>query len=148
MGDDRNPAGSCFSYVMGRVQGKHQGKGQLVNLGMPRCLNIGIILHEMLHALGLLIFRLLEINIHIYLSGAVHEHSRHDRDLFVFILHGNIRTNALHNFHKVTHETHSTQNTPFDPSSLMMYGANDFRIMGSNGRRTTIKQVKPGVEIR
>jgi len=130
MGDDRNPAGSCFSYV-GRVQGKNQGKGQLVNLGLPRCLNIGIILHETLHALG-----------------AVHEHSRPDRDLFVFILHGNIQPNALHNFRKVTNETHNTRNTPFDPSSLMMYGPNDFGIMDSNGRRTTIKPVKPGVEIR
>ena len=51
MGDDRNPAGSCFSYV-GRVQGKNQGKGQLVNLGMPRCLSIGIILHETLQRGG------------------------------------------------------------------------------------------------
>ena len=62
MGDNRNPAGSCFSYV-GRVQGKNQGKGQIVNLGMPGCLNIGIILHETLHALGLLFFLSLEIHI-------------------------------------------------------------------------------------
>jgi hypothetical protein len=126
MGDDRNPAGSCFSYV-GRVQGKNQGKGQLVNLGMPRCLSIGIILHETLHALG-----------------AVHEHSRHDRDLFLFIVYGNIQPNALHNFRKVTKETHSTRNTPFDPSSLMMFGPNEFGIMDSNGTRTTIKPVNKG----
>ena len=74
--------------------------------------------------------------------------SRPDRDLFVFILHGNIQPNALHNFRKVTNETHSTRNTPFDPSSLMMLGPNEFGIMDSNGTRTTIKPVKPGVEIR
>ena len=147
MGDDQNPAGSCFSYV-GRVQGKNQGKGQVVNLGMPGCLSIGIILHETLHALGLLIFLLREIHIHVFISGAVHEHSRHDRDLFVFILHSNIQPNALHNFRKVTNEAHSTRNTPFDPSSLMMYGPKDFGKMDSNGRRTTIEPVQPGVEIR
>ena len=83
-----------------------------------------------------------------YNAGAVHEHSRHDRDLFVFILHSNIQPNAVHNFRKVTNETYSTRNTPFDPSSLMMYGPKDFGIMDSNGRRTTIEAVKPGVEIR
>lgn len=142
MGDDRNPPDSCFSYV-GMVQGKNQGKGQLVNLGLPRCLNIGIILHQTLHALGLLFSLLLEMDIHIYISGAVHEHPRQDRDLFVFILHGNIQPNTLHNFLKVTSETHSTMNTPFDASSLMMYGPNDFGIMDSSGRRTTIKPVNP-----
>ena len=89
-----------------------------------------------------------EIHIHIYLSGAVHEHSRHDRDLFLFIVYGNIQPNALHNFRKVTKETLSTRNTPFDPSSLMMLGPNEFGIMDSNGRMTTIKPVEPGVEIR
>lgn len=67
----------------------------------------------------------------------------------MFILEGNIQTDHLQNFLKKTNETHDTRNTPFDLSSLMMYGPTDYGIMDSNGgRRTTIKSVKPGVEIR
>ena len=51
MGDAQNPASSCFSYV-GRVGGVGRDKGQAVNLGSPDCLRIGVILHEVLHALG------------------------------------------------------------------------------------------------
>ena len=51
MGDLHNPANSCFSYV-GRVGGVGEVKGQVVNLGSPDCLRIGMILHEVLHALG------------------------------------------------------------------------------------------------
>ena len=40
---------SCFSNV-GRVG----GNGQLVNLGSAECLHQGVIIHETLHALGLL----------------------------------------------------------------------------------------------
>ena len=123
-----------------------EGGGQLVNLGSPRCTYVGVVLHKTLHALGLN-FTISQEIVCVFL-GALHEHMRPDRDQFVFILHGNIQPNALHNFRKVTNETHNTRKTPFDPSSLMMYGPNDFGIMDSNGRRTTIKPVKPGVEIR
>lgn len=41
----------AFSYI-GRVGGVGRLKGQAVNLGSPDCLRIGMILHEVLHALG------------------------------------------------------------------------------------------------
>ena len=53
MGDGQNPAFLCYSQV-GRVD---QGDGQVINLGAPECLAVGVVLHETLHALG----RLLEL---------------------------------------------------------------------------------------
>ena len=41
----------CYTQV-GRVD---QGDGQVINLGAPECLAVGIILHETLHALGRLV---------------------------------------------------------------------------------------------
>ena len=52
MGDGQNPAFLCYSQV-GRVD---QGDGQVINLGAPECLAVGIILHETLHALGKIYF--------------------------------------------------------------------------------------------
>ena len=42
---------SCFSNV-GRVG----GNGQFVNLGSPECLHMGVVIHEILHALGSFLF--------------------------------------------------------------------------------------------
>ena len=53
MGDGQNPASLCYSQV-GRVD---QGNGQVINLGAHECLAVGVVLHEVLHALG----RLLEL---------------------------------------------------------------------------------------
>ena len=79
----------------------------------------------------------------------MHEHSRSDRDQFVSILFGNIQRGAEHNFGKVTNDTHSTRNTPFDVASIMMYGARDFGTIDSTGQRMTTSQpLEPGVEIR
>ena len=84
-----------------------------------------------------------------FLSGAVHEHTRPDRDLFVKILWENIQHGQEQNFHKVTSDAHNTSNTPFDYESIMMYGPSDFGTEQSLGKRkNTIQPHESGVDIR
>ena len=53
------------------------------------------------------------------------------------------------NFRKVELSSHNSRNTPFDAASIMMYGPKDFGLMDSRGRRkTTIKPLQPGIELR
>ena len=47
VGDEANPPYACFSFV-----GRIGNAGQIINLGSPQCLSIGMILHETLHGLG------------------------------------------------------------------------------------------------
>ena len=47
VGDAANPPYACFSFV-----GRIGNAGQIINLGRPQCLAIGMILHETLHGLG------------------------------------------------------------------------------------------------
>ena len=51
MGDDDNDHNGCWSYVgsQGAIGGR---EGQTINLGSLGCFNKGIVLHEILHALG------------------------------------------------------------------------------------------------
>jgi len=117
----------CYSNV-----GRTGSNGQIVNLGSADCLKIGIIIHETLHALG-----------------PVHEHSRPDRDLYVSILFDNIEPKSRRNFGKVESRMYNTRSTPFDISSIMMYGPEDFGVMDSQGRRKkTIQPLQPGIELR
>ena len=46
-GDEHHPAYACYSFV-----GRQATNGQIINLGSPECLAIGMILHETLHGLG------------------------------------------------------------------------------------------------
>ena len=41
--------------LLSQVGQVDQGDGQVINLGAPECLAVGIILHETLHALGRLV---------------------------------------------------------------------------------------------
>uniref|UniRef100_A0A3Q3JIY4 Metalloendopeptidase n=1 Tax=Monopterus albus TaxID=43700 RepID=A0A3Q3JIY4_MONAL len=86
----------CYSYV-GR-----QGKAQTLSLNSRSCIRIGIVQHELLHALGF-----------------HHEQSRSDRDDHIQILKGNILTSLLYNFKKVST---LNQGTPYDYDSVMHYG--------------------------
>jgi len=117
----------CYSNV-----GRQDGGGQLVNLGSPGCTYVGVVLHKTLHALG-----------------AMHEHMRPDRDLFVSINYENIQPQATSNFAMVHSSSQSFGNTPFDTSSVMMYGPHDFGIIDSSGRpKITVQPLKAGVDMR
>ena len=132
----------CWSYV-GRQAG---GRGQRINLGSPRCVNVGTVIHETLHALGWSIYssRLFDLFL-----GAVHEQSRPDRDLYVNILWANIKTGKEHNFNKTSNATHSGRGTPFDPESIMIYGPKNFgKDDGKGGKETTIQPLDPNVQIK
>ena len=54
MGDDTYASNQCISYV-GRTDSAGAGKGQMINL-VGDCLNVGKILHETLHGLGLKLY--------------------------------------------------------------------------------------------
>ncbi|XP_068174035.1 hatching enzyme 1.2-like [Antennarius striatus] len=98
----------CFSFV-GR-----RGRGQVVSLARQGCVFLGIIQHEMLHALGF-----------------NHEQTRSDRDENVRILFQNILPGRESNFFKIR-----TRNlgTPYDYMSVMHYS----RFAFSRNRRPTI----------
>ena len=85
--------------------------------------------------------------------GAVHEHMRPDRDHFVTINFENIDENAYpgatKNFELVSSSTHSVMNTPFDTSSIMMYGPHDFAKNDTTGKPLiTLQPKEAGVDIR
>jgi astacin len=82
-----------------------QGGRQNINLGL-RCNNVWIVVHEILHALG--------VN---------HEQSRDDRAGYVQIQWDNIIDDKKHNFEIADY---SFDYRPYDFDSLMHYGANDF----------------------
>ena len=92
----------CTSYV-GR-----QGGSQEITLG-PGCNNIGIIIHEVCHALGLW-----------------HEQSRPDRDSYVRILNNNIQSGKEHNFAKRNSYEIDYQGTTYDYRSVMHYRRSAF----------------------
>ncbi|XP_055343091.1 uncharacterized protein LOC129591457 [Paramacrobiotus metropolitanus] len=81
---------------------------QTIYLDQSRCMEFGIIIHEILHALGFF-----------------HEHCRPDRDQHVTICMGNVANAADHrNFH-IIHNM-STYGVPYDLESIMHYGTFDF----------------------
>ena len=96
----------CSSYV-GR-----QGSSQEITLG-PGCNNVGIIIHEIGHALGLW-----------------HEQSRPDRDGYVRIITSNIQSGRGSQFNKRNSYEAENQGTTYDYGSVMHYRRNEF---SSNG---------------
>ena len=85
----------------------------------------------------------------LFSLGAVHEHSRPDRDSYVSILIENVEPGSHQNFRKESNDTHSGRGTPFDPHSIMIYGPKDFGIADSKSeRKTTIQPLDPNVVIR
>lgn len=122
MGDDTYASNLCVSYV-GRVNPKGAGKGQMINL-VGDCLNVGKILHETLHGLGLKLY-FQGFFIVIPSSGAAHEHMRWDREVHVKILEQNMLQGAKKNFAvtstRSVADPYSTFGTPFDYQSVMHY---------------------------
>ncbi|GMT18419.1 hypothetical protein PFISCL1PPCAC_9716, partial [Pristionchus fissidentatus] len=100
--------GGCWSYVGNAVSGK-----QLISIDTG-CDNIGIISHEVSHALGL-----------------DHTQNRKDRDAYVTINTGNVPTGQLHNFAKLADDKNNNFGVEYEYGSDMHYGAYDF---SSNGQ--------------
>lgn len=97
----------CFSKV-GRKSG-----GQKLNIGKS-CNRVGIIMHELFHALGMR-----------------HEQSRSDRDQHVRIFWDNIIPEKKHNFRRIA----SGRMSDYDYKSIMHYGSYSF---SKNGQPTIL----------
>ncbi|KAK6326643.1 hypothetical protein J4Q44_G00022880 [Coregonus suidteri] len=106
----------CYSYV-----GNQRWGNQSLSIGLG-CGHIAIIEHEFLHALGFW-----------------HEQSRYDRDDHVTIVWENIEEGKEHNFEKRSASQTSTLGTPYDYTSVMHYGKDDF----TNGNGSTIITKQP-----
>lgn len=98
----RGDKDGCWSYV-GRKEG-----GQTLNLG-EKCVRHGVVVHELLHALGL-----------------HHQQSSHDRDDFVTIHWQNIEEDHKHNFDKYNNTAVTDYGVGYDYSSIMHYSAYAF----------------------
>ncbi|AWP13014.1 putative low choriolytic enzyme-like isoform 2 [Scophthalmus maximus] len=93
---DVQPKSGCWSYLGAR------GGRQTVSLQSPHCLQVGVISHEFMHALGF-----------------VHEQSRFDRDNYVTIMWPNIWRDRLRNFEKFRTDS---LDLPYDYGSIMHFG--------------------------
>ncbi|XP_023242948.1 zinc metalloproteinase nas-6-like [Centruroides sculpturatus] len=109
----------CSSYV-GRAEGE-----QHINLGKG-CEYVGVILHEILHALGF-----------------YHEHNRPDRDDHLIIYWDNIDKGYLRDF-TLLHPSATTIYNDFDPYSIMIYG----NYLGSKDGKSKTMEAKSGVKLR
>ena len=107
----------CFSFI-GRVRGS-----QDLSIGAG-CEFRGIVLHEVMHALG-----------------RVHEQSRPDRDNFVIILRDNVREDRVNNFVIFSEELVTTQDIPYDYWSVMHYG--QFAFSRNRRELRTIETIDP-----
>ncbi|XP_035991189.1 meprin A subunit beta [Fundulus heteroclitus] len=106
----------CWSYV-GRVF----ANGQDLSIG-ARCDTLGIVEHEILHALGF-----------------YHEQSRYDRDDYVQIVSANILPGGEHAFRKVASDESTVHGTPYDYMSVLHYRKDAF----TNGDGSTIITIDP-----
>ena len=71
-----------------------------------------------------------------HVIGFDREHSRQDRDRYVKINNGNIRSGVEYNFRKLNY----VKNTPYDYYSIMHYGVRDYAIRENV---TTIEVLNP-----
>lgn len=111
------PCGCC-SHV-----GMEGNGGQNVSIGKD-CHKIGVIVHELGHAIGFW-----------------HEHTRPDRDQYVTIYSENIQIGQEHNFNKLTSEDVDSLGEPYDHKSIMHYGR---KIYSRNDYDPTISAKKNG----
>ena len=101
----------CYSYV-GR-----QGGRQVINLQDPGCTSVGIIIHEIGHAIGFW-----------------HEQSRPDRDQYVTIHWNNVISGLSSQFMKRSYSEVDYQGSVYDYGSIMHYQSTAF----SRNSRNTI----------
>ncbi|KAM7347755.1 zinc metalloproteinase nas-14 isoform 2-T2 [Cochliomyia hominivorax] len=106
----------CWSSV-----GRRQG-GQVLNLNTPKCVSHGVVIHELLHALGF-----------------YHQQSATERDEYVKINWENILPGHAHNFNKYARTHVSNFGVEYDYQSVMHYSSKAFTKNGKN----TIEPLDP-----
>ncbi|GMS87748.1 hypothetical protein PENTCL1PPCAC_9923, partial [Pristionchus entomophagus] len=99
--------GGCWSYIGNAIAGK-----QPISIDSG-CGMIGIISHEVFHALGI-----------------DHTQNRKDRDAYVSVNVGAVASNNLNNFAKLGDAQNDNFGVPYDFGSDMHYGAYDFSTNG------------------
>uniref|UniRef100_A0A4W3GL04 Metalloendopeptidase n=1 Tax=Callorhinchus milii TaxID=7868 RepID=A0A4W3GL04_CALMI len=112
----------CWSYI-----GPSGGIQQKLSLEKPDCIQIAVIQHELLHAIGF-----------------YHEHNRSDRDQYVDIIMENVQPGFEDNFVKVIT---NNLNTKYDYSSVMHYGKTKCTIYGIPKLPTIIPKPNPNTKI-
>lgn len=106
-------SGKFCSSNLGRT-----GGAQAMTFNTAKCFRQGIIIHELLHALGL-----------------IHMHNRPDRDNYIKILRQNVDPFFLREFEKVDPGAFNYYGTPYDYNSIMHYGS---KSASKNGLRTIL----------
>ncbi|ODM90660.1 Zinc metalloproteinase nas-14 [Orchesella cincta] len=109
------PSG-CSSDV-----GKTKTEGAQTLSLAQRCVTLGTVIHEMIHALGF-----------------HHEHSQPDRDKYVTVNLQNVQDNRYNAFRKYTDKEVSTFGVPYNTKSLMHYSSKDF---SKDGKPTIVTKV-------
>lgn len=100
----------CWSSVGKRSQ------GQIVNLGSDKCRRHGVIIHELMHAIGF-----------------YHQQSASERDDFIKIHWENIKRGREHNFNKYNESVVTNFEVVYDYESVMHYSP---RAFSKNGEIT------------
>ncbi|MFH4976965.1 hypothetical protein AB6A40_003674 [Gnathostoma spinigerum] len=95
--------GGCSSFV-----GKTGGT-QGISIATPGCDQVGIISHEIGHALGIF-----------------HEQARYDQNKFILINYRNIPLSRWNNFQPISFQQSENYGLPYDTGSVMHYGAFGF----------------------
>ncbi|KAE9554888.1 hypothetical protein FO519_001916 [Halicephalobus sp. NKZ332] len=115
----------CYSYV-GKVGGR-----QLLSLSRG-CIYGFIIIHEVLHVLGL-----------------EHEHQRPDRDEFIKIIYSNVEPDKMSNFGKIPEDDVYYKEHPYDYRSIMHYDGSAFgKTDPKTGRKmVTMIPLQSGIEL-
>ncbi|KRY47046.1 Zinc metalloproteinase nas-4 [Trichinella britovi] len=113
------PIDGCYSYI-GRVGGE-----QPLSL-TSNCIQEGVIIHELLHALGF-----------------IHEQSRSDRDKYVRVLWQNILPGMESEFEKYSDQDLDNLGFEYDYESIMHYEKEAF----SRNGRATLLPLKSGSEL-
>ncbi|XP_017764627.1 PREDICTED: zinc metalloproteinase nas-13 [Eufriesea mexicana] len=111
----------CWSLV-----GRHD-RGQVVNLQNPGCVQHGVIVHELMHALGF-----------------YHQQSAADRDEWVTINWENIKPGKEHNFNKYDNKTVTDYGISYDYMSVMHYSSYAFSKNGDPTIAPKKEEIKLG----
>lgn len=103
----------CWSSVGMKGEG-----GQQLNVNSPKCVKKGVLIHELLHAVGF-----------------YHQQSASNRDDYVKILWENIEAHHESNFKKYDKTEVTDYGTSYDYESIMHYSAKSF---SKNGNDTIV----------